>query len=300
MEPAAELRVVCVDTDPAALESTAAAIDAESDMHAIPVDSAADALEAVESDGADCLVTEFDLDDDTGIDLAERVRELRPGLGCILFTDASAETVSGREGDVLVEYLSKAGPDATDRLCEFVRTVVVNRFHVGYPVPADEDERLAAVREYDVPALSTVATFDRLTRLIATHFDIAVAFVGLLDADHERFIACHGADWDTLAREDSVCTYAILEDALTVIPDVGADPRFEANETLRELDVRSYAGANITSRDGHTIGQLCLIHDEPRTYTERELADLALFADEVSEQLELRRRLAEPNAGSPP
>lgn len=293
MGPADELRVVCVDPDPAALESTAAAIDAESDMRAVPVESARAALEAVESGDPDCLVTEFDLGDESGIDLAARVRERRPGLGCILFTDAPAETVAGREGDVLVEYLSKTGPDATDRLCDLVRNVVVNRFHVGYPVPANEDERLAAVREYDVASLSTIETFDRLTRLIVNHFDIAVAFVGLLDADHEQFIACHGADWDTLSREDSVCTYAILEDDLTVIPDVGADPRFEANETLRELGVRSYAGANITSRDGHTVGQLCLIHDEPRTYSDRDLADLRLFADEVSEQLELRRRLGE-------
>lgn len=293
MEPADELHVLCVDPDPAALEATAAAIEAESDMRALPVESAAAAVEAVESDDPDCLVTEFDLGEVTGTALVERVRERRPGLGCIIFTDAPAETVAGREDDVLVEYLSKNGPDATERLCHLVRNVVVNRFHVGYPVPADEDERLAAVREYDVASLSTVETFDRLTRLIANHFDIAVAFVGLLDAEDEQFIACHGADWDNLSREDSVCTYAILDDDLTVIPDVGADPRFEANDTLRELGVRSYAGANITSGNGHTVGQLCLIHDEPRTYSDRELADLRLFADEVSEQLKLRRQLRE-------
>lgn len=300
MEPTEDLVVVCVDPDPSARESTVVAIDDESDMRAVPVETADGALEAVESADADCLVTEFDLGDDSGIDLAARARDRRPGLGCILFTDAPADVAAGRQSDVMVEYLPKDGPEAHERLCNLVRTLVVNRFHVGYPVPADEDERLAAVREYDLASLSAVDTFDRLTRLITSHFDIAVAFVGLLDSDHERFIACHGADWDTLVREDSVCTYAILEEDLTVIPDVDSDPRFEANETLRELGVRSYAGANITSRDNHTIGQLCLIHDEPRTYTEGELADLALFADEVSEQLELRRRLAEREAGLEP
>ena len=297
MEPADDLEVVCVDPDPAGRDRTAAAIDAESGMRAVTASTAAAALEAVETGDPDCLVTEFDLDEGTGVDLADRARDRRPGLAAVLYTDASPGTVAARQGDVLVEYCAKDGPDAESRLVDLVRTVVANRFHVGYPVPADEHERLAAVREYDVPALSTLETFDRLTRLVANHFDVAVAFVGLLDADHERFIACHGADWDVLAREDSVCTYAILEEDVTVIPDVGADPRFEANETLRDLGVRSYAGANVTSPGGHTIGQLCLIHDEPRTYDAGEQADLALFAEEVSEQLELRRRLADRQTG---
>jgi DNA-binding NtrC family response regulator len=195
MDLAAELHVLCVDPDPNALEATAAAIDAEPDMRAVTAASAAAAVEATDSGDPDCLVTEFDIGGDTGIVLAERIRERRPGLGCILFTYATAETVANDEGDVLTEYLSKTGPEAHERLCDLVRTVVVSRFHVGYPVPADEDDRLAAVREYDVTALSAVEPFDRLTRLVASLFDIAVAFVGLLNAEHERFIACHGADW---------------------------------------------------------------------------------------------------------
>ena len=295
MNESGELTVVCIDPDPDALARTAAAIDEESDMHAEPVADAEAALDLVESGAPDCLVAEFDLPDGTAFELFEAARDRKPGLGCVLFTDASIDELGERFGDVVVEYLSRDGPNALARLQHLVRNVVVNRFHVGYPVPADEDERLAAVQAYDVEALSTVETFDRLTRLIANHFDIAVAFVGLIGEREEEFVACHGADWDTLAREDSVCTYAILEDDLTVIEHVQADPRFEANETLRELGVRSYAGANITSADGHRIGQLCLIHDQPRSYTDAELADLRLYADEVTEQLELRRRLNEPD-----
>jgi hypothetical protein len=35
----------------------------------------------------------------------------------------------------------------------------------------------------------------------------------------------------------------------------------------------------------------CLLDDEPRTYTDEERSTLRLYAAEVSEQLELRRRL---------
>lgn len=286
------LQVVCVDPDAEARGATASAIDAEGDMVAEPVAEAEAALDRIEAGALDCLVVEYELGDTTGLEVIERARDLQPGLGCILYTAASIDDIGGdRFGDVVVEYLAKDGPDAGERLRHLVRNVVLNRFHVGYPVPADEAERLAAVRSFDVEALSTVETFDRLTRLIGTHFDIAVAFIGLVGEREEEFIACYGAEWDTLTREDSVCTYAILEEEVTVIEHVQDDPRFEANETLRELGVTSYAGANITDADGHRIGQLCLIHDEPRSYTDEELADLRLFADEVSEQLELRRRL---------
>lgn len=292
MSDTGPLTIVCVDPDSAERDATAAAIEAEDDLVAEPVAGAKAALELVEAGGHDCLVVEYDLGTSTGLELIERARELQPGLACILYTSASIEEVGGdRFGDVVIEYLSKDRPDAPERLQHLVRTVVLNRFHVGYPVPADEDERLAAVRSFDVDALSTLETFDRLTHLIANHFDIAVAFVGLVGEYEEKFIACYGADWDTLSREDSVCTYAILEDDVTVIEHVQDDPRFEANETLRELGVRSYAGANLTDADGQRIGQLCLIHDEPRSYADEELADLRLFADEVTEQLDLRRRL---------
>lgn len=292
MSDARDLTILCVEPDPADRAATAAAIDDEPDMEAVPVADGDPAIDHVADGRVDCLVAAHDLPGETGLELIQRAREHDAGLGCVLFTDRSIEDIGTDQfQDVVAEYLPKDTPEARDRLRHLVRNVVVNRFHVGYPVPADEKARLAAVRSYDVPALSAVETFDRLTRLVANHFDIAIAFVGLIDERREEFLACHGADWGTLAREDSVCTYAILEDDVTVIEHVQDDPRFEANETLRELGVRSYAGANLTSAEGYNVGQLCLVHDEPRAYTEAELADLRLFADEVMEQLELRRRL---------
>jgi hypothetical protein len=53
----------------------------------------------------------------------------------------------------------------------------------------------------DVAELSTVEAFDRPSELIVRHLDIGVAFVGLLDEAEERFLACHGADWETLLLE---------------------------------------------------------------------------------------------------
>jgi GAF domain-containing protein len=287
-----ELTVLCVDPETAAREAIVAEFQNRANFRALGAADVAAALDQIETADIDCLVAEYDLADGDAFGLFERARESFPNLACILFTDADhADIDSAAFGETVAEFLPKGGPNAYDRLVDTVRNAVINRTQVGFPLPSDEDERLSTLSRYDVAELSAVDSFDRFSKLIASHFDVDICFVGLLDEAHEQFVACHGADWETLDREDSVCTYAILEDDVTVIENVQADPRFEHNETLKALGVRSYAGANLTAPDGTVIGELCLIHNEPREYTDVDLADLQLYAEEVSEQLELRRRL---------
>ncbi|MFC6974290.1 GAF domain-containing protein [Halomicroarcula sp. GCM10025709] len=162
----------------------------------------------------------------------------------------------------------------------------------AYPVPKDEGARIAAVREYDIDELRAADAFDRVTELVVSHFDIDVAFVGLVDAHEEQFVACEGANWSTLSREDTVCTHTVLTDEVMVVEDTHEDPRFAANDRLDELDIRSYAGARITDADGNALGAVCCIDGEPRSYSHTERADLRRFADEVEEQLRLRKRLS--------
>lgn len=294
-----ELTVLCVDPETAARERTVAAFEDRGAFRAIGASDVVGALDAAETGDVDCVVAEHAFPDGTGFEVFDAIRQRHPNAVCVLFTDAGHDEIDSEAfRDTVAEYLPKAGPDARDRLVDVTRNAVVNRTQVGFPLPPDEDERLDALSEYDVDELRTVDTFDRISELIASHFDIDVAFVGLLDEAEERFVACHGADWETLTREDSICTYAILDEDVTVVEDVQADPRFEHNETLRELNICSYAGANLTGPDGRVVGELCCIDDEPRSYTDGELADLQLFAEEVSEQLELRRRLGDAGAHS--
>ena len=287
-----ELRVLCVDPEDDARESTVSELNERANFRAVGAADADVALATVETDPLDCLVSEYDLPSGTAFDLFERAREEHPNLSCLLFTEVGhADIDSSAFRETVAEYLPKDGPNAHDRLVDVVRNTVIERTQVGFPVPSDEDERLVTLDEYDVADLSTVESFDRLSKLIASNFEVNICFVGLLDAAEEKFVACHGADWESLTREDSVCTYAIVEDGVTVVENVQADPRFEHNETLKQLGVRSYAGADLTAPNGAVIGQLCLIHDQPRGYTDEELTELQLFAEEVSEQLELRRRV---------
>ncbi|MDS0259437.1 GAF domain-containing protein [Haloarcula sp. S1CR25-12] len=283
--------VLCVDSESEARSTTVEALEAAG-FEVRTADSVA-AVEAEFDDSVGCVVTAAALSDGGGFDVVELVRERSPDCPCLFFTTESPADLPRGGRDQVVEYVPRSVPDATDRLVDVVRAAVTEVTQVAYPVPEDEAERLAALEAYDVGELSALDAFDRLTALITTHFDIDVAFVGLVAADEERFVACEGANWRTLTREDSICTHTILTDDVMVVEDTHEDPRFTGIDRLDELDIRSYAGARITDVDGNALGAVCCIHGEPRSYTRAERDDLQRFADEVQEQLRLRRRLGE-------
>jgi len=281
--------VVCVDRDGETRSTTVEALEAAG-FEVRPSESVAGAGTALD-DSVGCVVTTAALPDGDGFDVVELVRDRYPDCACVFYTGERPADLPRGGREQVVEYVPRSVPGALDRLVDVVTAAATEVTQAAYPVPENETERLAALAEYDVDELAALDAFERLTALITTHFDIDVAFVGLVGDHEEQFVACEGANWRTLAREDSICTHTILTDEVMVVDDVQDDPRFTAVERLEELDIRSYAGARITDDDGNALGAVCCIHGAPRSYTRAERDDLRRFADEVQEQLELRRRL---------
>jgi GAF domain-containing protein len=212
----------------------------------------------------------------------------------VLYTDAGVgEMDTEAFGEVIAEYVRKDGPGSADRLVEIVEHSLAFRSQTAYPLPDDEDARLATLSRYATDPAALSASLDRLTELAAAQFGVDSAAVGLIDSHEERFLSCYGADFDSLEREDTICTYAILEEGATVVEDTTADPRFSDNETLEAAEIQFYAGAPLTAPDGRAIGTFCLQDDEPREFGERDRELVSLFADQTMDQLELRRRLRE-------
>ncbi|EMA00847.1 GAF domain-containing protein [Haloarcula vallismortis] len=252
-----------------------------------------DTLDTALDRSIDCVVTAFDFADGDGFDVVDAVREVNPDCVVILFTEHAPSDLPRGGPEQVVEYVPRTVPESRERLADVAAMAAAEVTQAAYPVPETEAERLAAVQQYDVDRLAAIDTFDRLTALMTSHFDIDVAFVGLMDEHEERFLACEGANWRTLSREDTICTHTILSDETMVVEDTHEDPRFANVDALKRLDIRSYAGVRLTDEAGNAIGAVCCTDGEPRRYTQAELDDLRRFADEVEEQLLLRRRLQE-------
>lgn len=159
------------------------------------------------------------------------------------------------------------------------------------PLPANEAQRLAALHAYRVLDTAAEQGYDDLTELAAHVFDTPIALVSLVDAERQWFKSRFGLDAPETPRSVAFCSHAILQpDEVLVVPDSFADARFADNPLATGAPhVRFYAGAPLVSPDGMPLGTLCVIDNEPRQATDRQIATLRALARQVVNQLELRR-----------
>lgn len=251
--------------------------------------TAADAHSAVDAT-IDAVVTEHDLPDGDGLSLLGTVRRRHPDAVCVVFTETAVEAMTTDAAQTVPNYLDRGREAASERLVGLLRESIRGRSHTAYPLPDDEDGRLDAVERLALETMlddpATVERFDRLTELAAGRFDVAYAFVGVLDAHTEQFLACHGFGADQSPREETICTYTLREDDVFVVESVGDDPRFQSGP-YRDLGVDWYAGAQI-ELDGRAVGTFCLAHDGPVDFDAEDRRHLRLFAAEAADQLRYR------------
>jgi len=244
----------------------------------------------------DCLVTAYDLPDGTGTELIGHVREVDPDTGCILCSDASRDRID-TEADAgtthVAEFVRTDSPGAATRVAQLVDTTADRRSQTAYPLPQNEDERLAALERHDFDSERFLSAVRRLTDVAAAHFDVAQSSVNLVTERTQEFLACHGESWDATTREQSICTFTILEDGVTVVEDIREDPRFADTEFLEELGIRFYAGASITTDDGLPLGTVCVYDDEPRAFSDDDEAFLELLAAAAADWLAILGELSE-------
>jgi PAS domain S-box-containing protein len=159
------------------------------------------------------------------------------------------------------------------------------------PLGPDEAARLVALRELAVLDTTPEERFDRLTRLARDLFGVPIALVSLVDEDRQWFKSRQGLAAPETSREVSFCAHAILDEReVLVVPDALRDERFADNPLVTgDPDIRFYAGAPLSTADGHQVGTLCVIDRAPREWTAEQSAALRDLADVVEAELERSR-----------
>jgi len=160
---------------------------------------------------------------------------------------------------------------------------------MSLPVPSEESKRLQALARYDVLDTPPEDGFDRITRLAARWLQVPIALVTLLDEERQWFKSCVGLSFTQTPREQAFCLHNLSGMDLLVVEDAAADPRFSDNPLVTgPPGIRFYAGAPLTTPDGHVLGSLCVIDTEPRRAEAMDLDVLRDLADVVVRELELR------------
>lgn len=149
-------------------------------------------------------------------------------------------------------------------------------------IPATEDDRLAALRRYQILDTGLDATLDRIARVLANTLAVPISLVSLVDAERQWFKAKIGLDVVETPRDVAFCSHAILDRETFVVEDALLDERFAGNPlVVGDPQIRFYAGAPLVTPDGHALGTLCAIDRKPRQLDAREKAildDLAALA----------------------
>ena len=161
--------------------------------------------------------------------------------------------------------------------------------------PPNEEERLAAVRRYEVLDTPPDGAFDRITTLAARAFGVPIAIVSIVDSDRIWFKSRHGLpDVIEIDRAPGLCASAILGSGPWIVTDAPTDPRALANPLVAgDFGLRFYAGVPLTTRDGYNLGTLCVLDTSPRDVTRDETQTLQDLAALVVDQLELRLQTRE-------
>ncbi|MEZ5179135.1 MAG: diguanylate cyclase [Acidimicrobiales bacterium] len=155
-------------------------------------------------------------------------------------------------------------------------------------VPADEADRLAALRALAVLDTPPDPVHDRLARLASVALEAPIALVTLIDEDRQWVKARVGVDLESTPRDVAFCAHAIVEpdEGPFVVPDTAGDDRFHDNPfVVGEPHVRFYAGQPVRSPDGHRIGTLCVMDVVPRTLSDQQRSVLVELAALVEDQL---------------
>lgn len=168
---------------------------------------------------------------------------------------------------------------------------------VSFPIPDNEDQRLAALRSYAILDSAPEMDFDALTRVAAHALHVPIAVVGLLDADRLWIKSHFGMDIPQLDRKIAFCAHSIMTpDEILVVENLKEDERFRDNPLVtEEPHLRFYAGAPLVDAQNHVLGTLALADTIPRKFDEahrRILKDLALLVMVALDHHRLTAQLA--------
>ena len=155
---------------------------------------------------------------------------------------------------------------------------------------SDEQERLEALRSYNMIDTDPEPVFNDLAQLAAYVCGTPMAVVSLLDDERQWLKARVGIDLREVPREQAFCQYALRANDVFEIPDTLADARYASNPMVTGAPhIRFYVGTPLLTPEGYSLGTLCAFDTVPRSLSTDQREALRLLARQVMAHLELRR-----------
>lgn len=287
------IRVVHIDDDPDFADLTATYLTrSREDILITSVQSGPEALELVQTDAVDCIVSDFDMPEMNGIELLQEIRTYRPNLPFILFTGKGSEEIASEAISAGVsDYLQKqAGTEQFELLGTRIENLVSR-----YWAEASLETRISQQRtlaEIGRCAIETSELDDFLStvmELVADTVDTEFAKILRYRSSKNDLILHAGNGWQNelvgaatvRAGSDSQAGFTLRTEEPIVVDDLREEERFSAPQLLIDHDILS--GISVVIGDPETPWGVLGIHStEPRTFSEDDIAFVQTVAHLVT------------------
>jgi len=273
-------RVLVLDNEPDLLQ-VLDGNEIEEDVLIERAETAEAGLRQIAAEPPDILVLGFGFPRGTGLKVLRAVRgplglATLPVIGIVDENTTLRDIQSAGADDFLVrpvdpESIRKRLTAALFRLEAWSETSEIARPRT----PANETERLRALRATGLLDSGTEKRFDHIAQMAQRIFSVPISTLSLIDEDRQYFKSHPGIDDSETPRAIAFCAHAIHSDEIMVVPDALLDARFSGNPMVQgPPHIRFYAGCPIQSPDGYNIGVFCIIDRKPRQIDEEGLQTL--------------------------
>jgi PAS domain S-box-containing protein len=243
MSERADIYVLHVDDDPAFAEVTAEFLERENDSFTVETaTSASEGLEHLATDEFDCVVSDYDMPGENGIEFLESVRERAPDLPFVLFTGKGSEEIAGRAISAgVTDYLQKqSGTDQYTVLANRLQNAV-NRYR------AETDRRRQRKAVETAQEGISILTED------GEYIYVNRAYADIYGYDPDEMT---GRDWELTCPEDKV---AVTQDV--IMPTVAEDGYWSGETTGLRADGTTFLEDHTVARTD-TGELICSVRDK--------------------------------------
>jgi PAS domain S-box-containing protein len=261
------IRILHVDDDPAFLDVTASALEREHDRFVIETATTArDGLDTLRETDIDCVVADYDMPEQNGIEFLEAAREESPDIPFILFTGKGSESVASDAITAgVTDYLQKDGDTSQFTVLGNRILNAVEQYHAAHALEASQ-KRLSLFVEQS--PLGVIEWDDAFT--VVDSNDAAAEILGYSAAE------LRGKAWQF------------------IVPESDRDAVDEVVSTLLEAEGGYHSINENVRADGERV--ICEWHNRVVTDDDGEVVAIFSQFQDITERKQHEQQLEETTA----